>query len=253
MSVSCFGNVGNSCYVAACLNLLSVSGLVDDCKKEAPQSKLVQTLVEAMKSCDLRVAMVALSEVVPSGFVVNQQNDASELLLLLVENLQRCAPESVKAVTGTMTHVVICSQCRNISATEENFVTLPLPITNSSISSCFSDLTKTEIVNNFQCNTCDKPTVALKKMTLKDVPRLFIIQLIKYNDTPLKLPEKLTFEENTNYNLIATIDHYGDNNNGHYTTSIKNNDNWTLINDHQTKTITTPTNENNYCILYKRK
>jgi ubiquitin C-terminal hydrolase len=167
-----------------------------------------------------------------------------------------------------------------LSTVPETFYSIDLPLPplndnkNPSLKECFKLYTSNEILDNdnmYFDETLNKKIVAKKKILFWSLPKILIIDIKRFNFRMMKLQQLLNFPlDNLNlseyivgydpeqyvYDLIGVCNHSGGVRGGHYTSFVRDNNNWYLCNDTQivkindTSQIITP---KAYCLFYKKK
>lgn len=169
--------------------------------------------------------------------------------------------------TGLYYSNVKCGKCDCITDTFEPFTILTLPINESgesTIDESLNEFTKEEVLigdNQFYCTKCKENVNALKKMYIWELPKILIVQLKRFKhtikvitpeystNTISKITTKVTFPfkdldlknqtshlrnaKSTKYDLVATSNHSGTYNGGHYVSFCKNsvNNHWYKYDD----------------------
>jgi ubiquitin C-terminal hydrolase len=167
-----------------------------------------------------------------------------------------------------------------ISSNPETFysIDLPLPLLdnnkNPSLEECFKLYTSDEILdgdNMYFDERINTKIIAKKNILFWSLPKILIIDIKRFNSRIMKLQQLLNFPlDNFNlseyiigynpeqymYDLIGVCNHSGGVSGGHYTSFIKDKNNWYLCNDTQVikiddlSQIITP---KAYCLFYKKK
>lgn len=175
-----------------------------------------------------------------------------------------------KVCAGKNRQLLTCTKCYHIKWDKFKFfeITLPIPTKedmveyshtqyNSNIGPnhslhtvnmehCFEKYGKREFLfgmNQWFCPVCKKKVDAIKKEEIVEVPDLTIITFARFsqkeingktivlkNSTPINIYENINLE-GKRLRLIATVNHSGSVDGGHYTARIKRNNNWFIAND----------------------
>lgn len=169
-----------------------------------------------------------------------------------------------------------------ISSNPETFYSIDLPLPslndnkNPSLEECFKLYTSNEILdgdNMYFDESLGKKIVAKKNILFWSLPKILIIDIKRFNFRMMKLQQLLNFPfDNLDlseyvigynpdqyvYDLIGICNHSGGVSGGHYTSFVRDNNNWYLCNDTQ---ITKIENDNvhqlitpkAYCLFYKKR
>lgn len=175
-----------------------------------------------------------------------------------------------KICGGKYKQMISCTQCYHIEVSRSKFleITLPIPsdedinryaqknqygqygnnyannnmgIYNShriNMEHCFIKFGEREMLfgsNKWFCPKCKKKVEAVKKMEIDEVPDLTILTFARFqgnakNNIPISIYENINLE-GRRLGLIATVNHSGSVDGGHYTAKIKRNNNWYVAND----------------------
>lgn len=299
-------NLGNTCYMNSglqCLNhiselLLSLAELSAD---HSTYSELTRSYVNlangicshdntALCPCELRSAF---GNVAPR-FAHYRQQDSMEFINILLETIHEDLIQNKPnhtSIIQELFHGELGSQvqclngCEKPLTTFDSFCFLPLPICEGSrdaynLDECFQLFCKTENIGKYgkwYCNECKKLTNAEKSISFRELPKILIIQLKRFNydlrsylkiDTTIKYPlEGLDLRKyvsdqdqykNVRYELVAVSNHYGSLLCGHYTTYGKNTENnqWYSYDDKWVDKIDKSRVESNkdaYVLIYRQK
>ena len=180
--------------------------------------------------------------------IQTQQQDAEEFIHFFIDDL----PQNIqKMFKGKIIHRILNEEEIVVNEEEMPFTTLQLPIANEDIHSL-----NDSICNYFSNEYLDKENKysiednqkinAISSLLIKKLPKILIIQLIRFNKEGFKINKKIKinkticFKEyainsskiDSNYNLHGAIVHEGTTNSGHYISLIKsNNFGWLKFND----------------------
>jgi len=163
--------------------------------------------------------------------------------------------------TGLFSSEVKCKNCNNKNINFETFNILELSLIDkngniiTNLEDCLKFFCELEEVDDYNCENCKTKTIALKKMSIFQLPPKLIIQLKRFNsknrnsrsrggkiDELIKFPLTnldMSFTQNEikpltdKFNLYATVNHSGGLNGGHYVANCKNliDGNWYHFND----------------------
>lgn len=186
------------------------------------------------------------------------QHDSQEMIIHLLDTIH----ESLKNVGfknkdkrsiisdvfyGKFKQKIHCPECDYVSRTYQSFIDLQVPLVfenggKCSLEGCFKEFLKDETLdedNKYKCEKCKNTVRAVKKMELDVLPNFLIIALKRFDkfkklndfvDIPLK-NFKIPGKPNE-YDLYATVNHYGGRGGGHYTANVLHpNGNWYHMDD----------------------
>ncbi|XP_071315832.1 uncharacterized protein [Trachinotus anak] len=180
---------------------------------------------------------------------VYEQRDAAEHFDQI---LSLTSPEASKIFSGLLTHQSECSGCHILTETDGQFWHLPLALVDP-CSKCYSvvdgikEFFKVSFItgeNQLFCDHCDAKADATVKCVVKHHPEVLMLLLKRFefnyrymtyvkNSCVVDVPYTLQIPENQTYELYAVVDHYGDLRGGHYTATVKSQDDerWYNFND----------------------
>ena len=212
------------------------------------------------------------------------QTKQDELAIKCYKKIQQMYENDYSEIFN-MFHGIHVSQIFNesgdlISNNPETFysIDLPLPLLNDnknpSLEECFKLYTSDEILdgdNMYFDESLNKKIVAKKNILFWSLPKILIIDIKRFSARIIKLQQLLNFPlDNFNlskyvigynsdeyvYDLFGICNHSGGVSGGHYTSFVKDNNNWYLCNDTQIikvddlNKIITP---KAYCLFYKKR
>lgn len=165
-----------------------------------------------------------------------------------------------KLFVGQMSSELNCKICHSSSITYETFSMLSLPIPrvrSCNIMECFRQLFRKhdlESSNQWKCSRCRKLTPSTQKLTLVRKPKIFIIQLKRFDNYltknncfvkyPIILDQGYTgLHDDFKYELYSVVCHHGAINNGHYTTYVQKGHpkEWNYFDDTVVRPVRIPT------------
>ena len=179
---------------------------------------------------------------------VSEQNDIQELCHVLFDALSYTNEKYINDLFQSIfTTNIKCKECGNISSHDEIYIDISLPIKKGnkvidSLEKSFEYFfNKEELIkeNQYNCEKCQKKVDAEKYFEIKQLPKILICALNRFEydykkgikkkiNTPLSIPDKITHIGNLNdieYNLYGIIVHSGGAMGGHYFSLIKNFEN----------------------------
>ena len=158
---------------------------------------------------------------------------------------------------GQYESIVKCLNCEELSYTYEEFVDLSVEIPKNlqmpTLYDCldaFISIEKLQGETKYQCDKCKKSQDALKQLKIWKFPKVLIIHLKRFTQLQMKGSQKnnifvkypmilnvtkyLPHDPSKNvtlYDLKGVVNHSGSLQGGHYTSIVKNGDNWYFCND----------------------
>lgn len=137
-----------------------------------------------------------------------------------------------------LVHKLVCPHCNNITSNYEHSPVLQLQVEDT-LSNCFEQLTKQEVVENYDCKVCNEKRTINKYCKIWRTPSVLFIQLkrfevfpngrVRKDNTYVDIPISLDLSEycdesmetskkiNRKYKLRGFSNHIGSLNGGHYT------------------------------------
>ncbi|XP_029382450.1 ubiquitin carboxyl-terminal hydrolase 12A-like isoform X2 [Echeneis naucrates] len=180
---------------------------------------------------------------------LQKQQDAAEYLEKI---LSLTSSEASQIFHGKLEHKTLCDTCCTEKNTDEYFWHLSLELfdcyrkpysVEDGIEEYFS-VSKYSGENQMYCDQCDAKSDAAAKYVIKDHPEVLMLLLKRFNfdynnmtyvknNCDVAVPCTLQIPEGQTYELYAVVDHVGDLKCGHYTATIKSQDNdrWYNFND----------------------
>ncbi|XP_071316022.1 ubiquitin carboxyl-terminal hydrolase 12-like isoform X2 [Trachinotus anak] len=180
---------------------------------------------------------------------VYEQRDAAEHFDQI---LSLTSPEASKIFSGLLTHQSKCSGCHILTETDGPFWHLPLALVDScskrySVVDGIKEFFKVSFItgeNQLFCDHCDAKADATVRCVVKHHPEVLMLLLKRFefnyrymtyvkNNCVVDVPYTLQIPENQTYELYAVVDHCGALRGGHYTATVKSQDDerWYNFND----------------------
>ena len=252
-------NHGNTCYLNSFLQSMfmtpkfryNVLKFNYDYNKYGPKNDCIPYQLQklfARLQLKLRAAEETTQLTTSFGWTsaqVSEQNDIQELCHVLFDALSYTNEKYINDLFQSILSTNIkCKECGNISSHDEIYIDLSLPIKkgNKVIDSLENSFEyffgKEELIkdNQYMCEKCQKKVDAEKYFEIKQLPKILICALNRFEydykkgikkkiNTPLSIPDKITNIgniSNIEYNLYGIIVHSGGAMGGHYFSLIQN-------------------------------
>jgi ubiquitin carboxyl-terminal hydrolase 8 len=174
---------------------------------------------------------------------------------------------------GQQMTATICNNCQNKNTRFEPWMMLKASVDNTknnqSLSECIDKAFDKEILDDYQCDNCNKRGQANLEHTISKLPPVLIISLKRFDNNNNKIRTKVDVDLNktdmskwvsfpavtkhisSEYSVFAVIEHLGGSRGGHYLSYTKHNDEWIAYDDNSI-TVTCPENviNNNTYVLF---
>ena len=255
-------NHGNTCYLNSFLQSMfmtpefrsSVLKFNYDYNKFGPKKDCIPFQLEklfARLQLKLRPAEETNDLITSFGWTsaqASEQNDIQELYHVLFDAISFTNEKYINDLFQSILSTNIkCRECGNISSHDELYIDFSLPIKKgkimiNSLEKSFENFfEKEELIkdNLYKCEKCDKKVEAEKYFEVKQLPKILLIALNRFEfdynkgikkkiNTPISIPDKINKIgnlENLNYDLYGMIIHSGSAMSGHYFSILKNFEN----------------------------
>ncbi|XP_069375204.1 uncharacterized protein [Paralichthys olivaceus] len=180
---------------------------------------------------------------------VYEQQDAAECFEKI---LALTSSEASQIFHGELTRTITCSRCHTEKSTDGRFLHLPLELVDSNseyyrVVHGIQEYFQTSYFsgdNQMYCEHCDTKSDATIECVMKDHPDVLVLLLKRFyfdyyymskvkNNRAVVIPHSLHFQQNQTYEVYAYVEHFGDLRGGHYTATIKSQDDerWYNFND----------------------
>ncbi|XP_053272164.1 ubiquitin carboxyl-terminal hydrolase 47 isoform X2 [Pleuronectes platessa] len=209
---------------------------------------------------------------------VNEQHDAAEYFEKI---LTLTSSEASQIFHGELTHKITCSDCLEENNTDGRFWHLALELVDSHsevfrVVDGIKEYFRTSRLggeNQMYCDNCETKSDATMTCVMRHHPEVLTLLLKRFdfdyrymsyvkNNRVVVVPSSLQIPENQTYELYAWVDHTGDLRGGHYTATIKSQENerWynfddasvTLLDNQPFQTGSTEKSQSSYLLFYKK-
>ena len=253
-----FINKGNTCYANSILQILSV---VPNLWSRVPsESNALSPMLQAIR-LNMAVKKNSTKPVDPSNFLwalkrklsiirgvpfdFNTQQDVAEILQVVLDEVKGISLAASHLICNTQKITVSCNTCFCSSVTEENLDIVTLPV-STDIQTSMNQFLKPEILssqNKWFCPSCNLLSESTRGTCIINSAPILIIQLCRFSNQGGQLAKNenffsctqsesnkdltvpITIEDEVSFtnkcSLIATINHSGTLNRGHYWAFIK--------------------------------
>ena len=190
-------------------------------------------------------------------FDFNTQQDVAEILQVVLDELKGVSLAASQLISNTQKITVSCNTCFCFSESEQNLDILTLPV-SADIQASISQFLKPEILsshNKWFCPSCRTLSESTRETCIINSAPILIIQLCWFSNqggqlikdanffsctqsesnkhllVPITVEDEVSFTNK--YSLIATINHSGTLNRGHYWAFIRDlhSSSWYSCND----------------------
>jgi ubiquitin C-terminal hydrolase len=253
MKLLAFQNIGNTCYLNSVLQCFVNDPLFHEVLKiETTQNELYPILKKIIDRIDLTnndddlMFKYNLNDFVKfihskTGMQRFVQQDAHEFLITFLDILVDLNKKFEEIYYGETINVITCKKCNKSKRIHEQFSTLNLNVVSEKLSDNFKEYLKitehSDPKNLYQCDHCKMETISQQKVYLNKLPQRLIIVLKKYTiKMKVVYPQILNIQETSTseikkYHLMASVNHLGHAQSGHYNCYINVNDNFYFIDD----------------------
>ena len=198
------------------------------------------------------------------------QQDAAEVLQFVNDELKGTSVAARDLISNTIRINASCNQCLCFTAKEEKLDILALPF-SPNINSSFSKFLKPEILESetkWFCPSCNCLTASTRETSIIGSSSILVIQLSRFstshsrllkdqqvfNCSPeLELKVPITVEDesfSSKYSLVASINHSGTLDQGHYWAVVKDSNTGDLLSCNGKVVLTVPQHSLNNTTSY---
>ncbi|KAM6894911.1 ubl carboxyl-terminal hydrolase 18-like isoform 3-T3 [Lycodopsis pacificus] len=266
-------NQGATCYLNSVLQVLSMTTEIHNRLNTTKETDFhLINIFEDLKEATCRTETITAAFGIQD---VHEQRDAAECLEMI---LREISPQASEVFQGALTYTTTCSKDHKIIEETNEFWTLPLSLKDAhdssySVERSFEMIFKSKSFNGgnmVYCNDCDRKTEAESCEMVVSPPILTLLLKrfdFDYNTMThfkshrcVDVPRELQ-RNDKKYELYAMVNHFGSLTGGHYTATIRSNEDntWYEFNDtHVSKVEEQPFAETNsynsrtvYLLMYR--
>ena len=185
-------NMGRTCYANSCLQaLLPLSSLWEQMPfNEVDRHPLLKALREALISLKTGTSFFepysflaklgsSISKTRREKFLINENQDACEVLNHILGEMVGAACVSRSALTTSFSSQTFCTVCNSRSDSEDPCFVLSVEL-SSSVQSSIDALFKDQSVSDRFCHYCRSSTDALVERTIIALPAYLVVQLKRF-------------------------------------------------------------------------
>lgn len=255
-------NHGNTCYFNTALqcmfhvpqlsNHLLEHGYQGDCEFTQEYSELVRTMWTSDKVTVNPKKLLTIFQTKFSEFNNQQQHDSHEVILKVLEILEKSIPGTKGLFGGKLVQETVCPT--GTSLREEDFTVLNMiPDPNGDMSETFKRFFQWNTLTDYVDNSGVMHHCSTTRTRLQRVPPIFILCFPYYTGkVRMNFPENFILDGVT-FTVFATCTHMGSTHGGHYVAFVKHQDQWYIKNDALVQKIERfPNNEFHYLIFLKQ-
>ncbi|XP_040887034.1 ubiquitin carboxyl-terminal hydrolase 48-like isoform X2 [Toxotes jaculatrix] len=278
-------NQGATCYLNSVLQVLFMTKdfreAVESFISENPEAKGIDPDLKALFAALRKTIAHTLKITKALGINrVFEQRDAAEYLEKI---LNHTSPEASWIFQGVLTHKNICCACETEVNTDGPFWNLPLPLVKPDNEDYYNVMdgikrffrpSKATGDNQLYCDKCDAKADATTKFVVKHHPEVLTLLLKRFKfdfrrmenvkiTCSVEVPYTLQIPENQTYELYGYVEHFGSLKGGHYTATVRSQDDneWYNFNDTSVRRLDyKPFQEDNknksetaYLLFYRKK
>ena len=242
-------NIGNTCYMNACLQILvhntELCKLIEKKSDSSKILKIFSNFIDNYHNLTVNntinpIQIKKLIETKNNDFRGFNQHDAGDFLMTLLDYIK----DELKTleffeIKTKYTYKCKIVKCLNTSEKIETnpMLILPMQSTDKTLDDCYRNYKiheKLENDNMYFCEKCNIKRIGSKRINIHTWPNYLFIWLKRFNNELNKLDNDISIPHvwRHNYNLTGFICHNGNSiKQGHYVAFYKINNTWKFFND----------------------
>lgn len=245
----------NTCYFNSALQALyntkTLVNMLIFFSKDLEKSEFIKSYINVLKAQngenalnfnDLKSFYSNFLEKCPFFENLHIQHDSCETMLCVIDTLY----ESFKTTNFKSNYIedifdfkikceLKCNECSHVIVNEFNQRNISIQSDSSSVQDALKCYFNDECMEDYKCEKCNEKQCC-KSYKISKIPNVLIININSYDIYGKKVVLKTKIEENLEFHdkkfqLYAALCHHGSAHNGHYTSSIKIDENYYIIDD----------------------
>lgn len=247
-------NLGETCYFNAALQcLLNIPVLSNaiirhpyegDCAFTCAYTNLVKTYWTRDYVVDVEPVLLRFRETFPR-FVAGQQHDTQEAIMCIIDILERALPDMKRWFYGKKTQETIWPGGK--SSNEEDYSVHLITSRGKDMRKLLYESTDWNVLENFEDDEGRVHHVATTRMVFSRLPQVFMVSFDAKSH--VAIIESLVIG-GSEYTLVATVVHIGQQDDGHYASFVKRKNTWYFINDAHVQEHELPEEAGYYFMVY---
>lgn len=260
-------NVGNTCYLNCALQVLFFTpqltniilffkdNFVDDTDNNVASS-FIEIIHNLYKCKRPKVNSLMEHFLIEFKYFQNmkKQHDSHETIMCILDSISDSMKKENKFIEDIFDTVVVnriqCKGCDHEVVNDETIRNLCISSTCESVQDGISNFFKEEKMDDYKCDVC-KETCCYQQRTHKKHGYISMININMYDNYGEKVKcimsiDQEIFISGKRYDLYACVCHHGSANNGHYTASVKSDNEWYIIDDESVHKV--EANKKNLCL-----
>jgi|TARA_B110000046_G_C12965258_1_gene386386 uncharacterized UBP type Zn finger protein len=249
---TCYFNTALQCllYIPALSNYMIRKPYAGECTFTRAYSDLVKVYwTKGRDHVGVSKLLEAFIEKFPRFANMDEQHDVQEAVLCIVDILERSVPEIKPWFYGKKTQETVWPTGKSTS--EEDFsVHLVTSSRSKDMGQILAKSTDWNVIENYVDDDGKRHNLATTRMVFSELPRVLMISFDKKSH--VQILKKLVIGD-SQYDLISTAVHVGEQDDGHYVSFVKRKNKWLFINDDHVEEYDPPEQASYYFMVYNLK